>query len=374
MSEIGRGDCWWKWHFKETKTPTPSNFTRGSLRRKGVEEGVTAKIVDYMPDLLASPSTEVCKRTWELLKHMVDYLFYEQLAFPMPLCGLPISHLCDGDCAESMFYILTDLSLDVAIDAEVLDGIAELLGARSSWVRVNSCKLAGVLAAHYSTMSPILQLVSILRTQRYSCLEASIYALCQISRSAHGLQVVIEANTLENLLELLERPLGMLPAGYCELLGALAGLDENAQTGLTALLGNTEIQPWTWWLVLRLVDREGSERPSDKRTLTTRESRLEKSLDSSHEHPPAPLQVARNWFIFASELLLDPPSKPPPKTLSEDTRMTGSGSDRSFKGAEVEERVFFMFSNVLHVHTARRVTLTALTPTALTPAYQSQST
>ncbi|KAJ7429959.1 hypothetical protein B0H11DRAFT_2264563 [Mycena galericulata] len=47
-------------------------------------------------------------------------------------------------------------------------------------------------------------------------------------------------------------------------------------------------------------------------------------------------------------LLLDPPSKPPPKTLSEDTRMTGSGSDRSFKGAEVEERVFFMFSNVLH--------------------------
>ncbi|KAJ7441317.1 hypothetical protein B0H11DRAFT_2252206 [Mycena galericulata] len=47
-------------------------------------------------------------------------------------------------------------------------------------------------------------------------------------------------------------------------------------------------------------------------------------------------------------LLLDPPSKPPPKTLSEDTRMMGSGSDRSFKGAEVEERVFFMFSNVLH--------------------------
>ncbi|KAJ7491420.1 armadillo-type protein, partial [Mycena galericulata] len=300
--------------------------------RKGVEEGVTAKIVDYIPDLLASPSTEVLNLTWELLKDMVDYLSTAQLAFHKPLRGVPISVLCDyspgnsdRDCAESTFSAVTDLWLDnpqyVAIEAEVLDGVVELLGARPVWIRVNSCKLAGALASHYSTKSPILQLkvckklVSVLRsTQSYSCLEASIYALCQISRSARGLRVVIEAKTLENLLELLERPLGMLPAGYCELLGALAsveldlqpavrlrlasllrGLDENVQTGLTALLGNTEIQPWTWWLVLRLVDREGSERPSDKRTLTTGESRLKKSLDSSHEHPPAPLQVAR-WL------------------------------------------------------------------------------
>ncbi|KAJ6591907.1 hypothetical protein B0H10DRAFT_2197432 [Mycena sp. CBHHK59/15] len=55
----------------------------------------------------------------------------------------------------------------------------------------------------------------------------------------------------------------------------------------------------------------------------------------------------RNWFIFAPALLPDPPSKTPPKMLSEDARMTGSGSDRSFKGAEVEERVVFVFSNVL---------------------------
>ncbi|KAJ6603983.1 hypothetical protein B0H10DRAFT_1957558 [Mycena sp. CBHHK59/15] len=54
-----------------------------------------------------------------------------------------------------------------------------------------------------------------------------------------------------------------------------------------------------------------------------------------------------NWFIFAPALLPDPPSKTPPKMLSEDARMTGSGSDRSFKGAEVEERVVFVFSNVL---------------------------
>ncbi|KAJ6569992.1 hypothetical protein B0H10DRAFT_2238033 [Mycena sp. CBHHK59/15] len=54
-----------------------------------------------------------------------------------------------------------------------------------------------------------------------------------------------------------------------------------------------------------------------------------------------------NWFIFAPALLPDPPSKTPPKMLSEDARMTGSGSDQSFKGAEVEERVVFVFSNVL---------------------------
>ncbi|KAJ6608197.1 hypothetical protein B0H10DRAFT_2439210 [Mycena sp. CBHHK59/15] len=54
-----------------------------------------------------------------------------------------------------------------------------------------------------------------------------------------------------------------------------------------------------------------------------------------------------NWFIFAPALLPDPPSKTPPKMLSEDARMTGSGSDRSFKGSEVEERVVFVFSNVL---------------------------
>ncbi|KAJ6607731.1 hypothetical protein B0H10DRAFT_2439420 [Mycena sp. CBHHK59/15] len=57
--------------------------------------------------------------------------------------------------------------------------------------------------------------------------------------------------------------------------------------------------------------------------------------------------ACRNWFIFAPVLLPDPPSKTPPKMLSEDARMTGSGSDRSFKGSEVEERVVFVFSNVL---------------------------
>ncbi|KAJ6579318.1 hypothetical protein B0H10DRAFT_1962992 [Mycena sp. CBHHK59/15] len=60
------------------------------------------------------------------------------------------------------------------------------------------------------------------------------------------------------------------------------------------------------------------------------------------------------------------------RKLSEDARMTGSGSYQSFKGAEVEERVVFVFSNVLQC--ARRVTLTALIPTALTPADPSRRT
>ncbi|KAJ6556932.1 hypothetical protein B0H10DRAFT_2201494 [Mycena sp. CBHHK59/15] len=50
-----------------------------------------------------------------------------------------------------------------------------------------------------------------------------------------------------------------------------------------------------------------------------------------------------NWFIFAPALLPDRPSKTPPKMLSEDARMTGSESDRSFKGAEVEERRLRVF-------------------------------
>ncbi|KAJ6579008.1 hypothetical protein B0H10DRAFT_1963080 [Mycena sp. CBHHK59/15] len=68
---------------------------------------------------------------------------------------------------------------------------------------------------------------------------------------------------------------------------------------------------------------------------------------------------------------LTPHRKPRPRCC-QDARMTGSGSDRSFKGAEVEERVVFVFSNVLQC--ARRVTLTALIPTALTPADPSRRT
>ncbi|KAJ7474440.1 hypothetical protein B0H11DRAFT_1918470 [Mycena galericulata] len=75
---------------------------------------------------------------------------------------------------------------------------------------------------------------------------------------------------------------------------------------------------------------------------------------STAPHPMNVLTLAQRKRLNRAQergkpaLLLDPPSKPPPKTLSEDARMTGSGSDRSFEGAEVEERVFFMFSNVLH--------------------------
>ncbi|KAJ7450083.1 hypothetical protein B0H11DRAFT_2331517 [Mycena galericulata] len=99
---------------------------------------------------------------------------------------------------------------------------------------------------------------------------------------------------------------------------------------------------------------------------------------STTPHPMNALTLAQRKRLNRAQergkpaLLIDPPWKPLPKTLSEDARMTGSGSDRSFKGAEVEEQVFFVFSNVLQC--ARRVALTALTPTALTPPYQSRST
>ncbi|KAJ7677016.1 hypothetical protein DFH06DRAFT_1122293 [Mycena polygramma] len=109
-----------------------------------------------------------------------------------------------------------------------------------------------------------------------------------------------------------------LPTGYCELVQTLAchnlplyygelqfhlspkrnaqrwisGPDEYTRRCLTALLlsGDPKVQTWTWWLVLRLVDREAVANPSFVRGFTARRSEEETSTELS----PNPATVA-SW-------------------------------------------------------------------------------
>ncbi|KAJ7436969.1 armadillo-type protein [Mycena galericulata] len=276
-----------------------------SKSREGAETVIDAKAANYLEQLLRSESAEISRRTWELMKQLASHESTAPAIFPLILRGHDFD-LPHGLPADAIWTLLDIAKWSnsagwrwEAVDKDVLDGIAQLLESRQPLVCRFACTVAGNIAAHrHPAASAVLgvkvcvQLVSLIRTVSGSLTEAAIYALCRICRLQHGVQDAVEANTLEKLWNLLElSPTAELPAGYCELVRTLeyrsltssaimslpsslrpyiSGPAENTRSCLTALLlsGDPEVQTWTWWLVLRLVDREAVENPSFVRGFT----------------------------------------------------------------------------------------------------------
>ncbi|KAJ7437918.1 armadillo-type protein [Mycena galericulata] len=311
-----------------------------SKSREGAETVIDAKAANYLEQLLKSESAEISRRTWELMKQLASHESTAPVIFPLVLRGHDFD-LPDGLPADAIWTLLdiAKWSDDAdwrweAVDKEVLDGTAELLKSRQPLVCRFACAVAGNMAAYrHPAASAVLgvkicvQLVSLIRNGSGTLTEAAIYALCRICRLQHGVQDVVEAKTLEKLWQLLDWKsprMTELPAGYCELMQTLAyrsltssaivslpsslrvrlasllcGPDENTRSCLTALLlsGDSEVQTWAWWLVLRLVDREAVEKPSAVQGFTTRSSELENSANPSPNPVTISSQTAQRFDV-----------------------------------------------------------------------------
>ncbi|KAJ6502785.1 armadillo-type protein [Mycena vitilis] len=275
---------------------------------QGAKMVTDANAADYLEQLLKSESTEVRRRTWELTRHLASHELTAPVIFPLVMRGCDFD-LSDGLPADAIYTLMnlakwfqgTDWRWDT-FDKDVFDGIPELLTSQQPLVRRFACAVAGKIAAHGHPAAPTIlglqtceRLVSLMRNGPGTLTEAAIYALCRICRLQHGVLDAVEAKIVEQLWELLDPKLSALPAGYCELVQTLAyhsvtspfiitlssplrikftsllrGPDKSTRSSLRALLlsGDPEVQTWTWWLVLRLVDREAVENPSFVRGLT----------------------------------------------------------------------------------------------------------
>ncbi|KAJ7677019.1 armadillo-type protein [Mycena polygramma] len=274
---------------------------------QGAKMVIEAKAANYLEQLLKSERAEIRTQTWVLMKQLASHEVTAPMIFPLIMGGHDFD-LPDGLPADAIYTLMNIAKWSdgtrwhwEAVDREVLNGISQLLESQQPLVCRFACAVAGKIAAHgHPAASAILgmevcvKLVSIMCNGPGTLTEAAIYALCRIYRLPHGVQDAVEAKIVEQLWTLLDPELPALPAGYCELVQILAyhsltspaiitlssplrikftsllrGPDKSTRSSLKALLlsGDPEVQTWTWWLVLRLVDREAVENPSFVRGL-----------------------------------------------------------------------------------------------------------
>ncbi|KAJ7895721.1 armadillo-type protein [Mycena leptocephala] len=189
----------------------------------GAQAALEAKTLDHVAELLQSPQSGVQRWTcWMVGGFALVGLLRDQ----------------PGEVIEAAMYALHEISswpngAQAALDAKILDHVAELLQSPQSGVRRWTCWMVGSFAKHKSTavailgLKPCPQLVGLLHYQPVEVIEAAMYALYEISSWPDGVQAALEAKTLDHVVELLESP----------------------QSG---------VQQWTRWMVGRFAKHEST--------------------------------------------------------------------------------------------------------------------
>ncbi|KAJ6531049.1 armadillo-type protein [Mycena capillaripes] len=128
------------------------------------------------------------------------------------------------------------------VTAKMLDHVLELLESQSSNVREETCLLIGRLIGHESTapavldLKPCLWLVTLLRDKHHDVVAAAALALSQIASSLDGVQTIIDAKTLDYVLELLDSRRSNVRRSICMLVGNIAGHQFTALAVLNSML------------------------------------------------------------------------------------------------------------------------------------------
>ncbi|KAJ7850574.1 armadillo-type protein [Mycena leptocephala] len=204
------------------------------------QAALEVKTLDHVVELLESPQSEVRKWTCGTVGRFAEHESTAVAILGLKPCPQLVGLLCDQpvEVVEGAMFALSQIvfwpdGAQVALEAKTLDHVAELLQSPESEVRRQTCWTVGRFALHESTamavlgLKPCPQLVGLLRDQPVEVIEATMYALYEISSWPDGAQAALEANTLDHVAELLESP----------------------QSG---------VQQWTRWIVGRFAKHEST--------------------------------------------------------------------------------------------------------------------
>ncbi|KAF8171378.1 armadillo-type protein [Mycena galopus ATCC 62051] len=170
-----------------------------ALRADGAQAAVEAKILDCVAELLASPDYVVWTDTWEILRRLASHK-------TAATCVQLVSLLRDKNpkVVEEVLTRLWQITEQVggaqaAVDANILDCVAELLASPNQYVRRFTCMMLLNLASHEITVTAVLnvkpcfQLVSVLCDKNCAAHYFAVGALRQIARRGDGAQAVVDA-------------------------------------------------------------------------------------------------------------------------------------------------------------------------------------
>ncbi|KAJ6522642.1 armadillo-type protein [Mycena vulgaris] len=179
--------------------------------------------------LLESRNAEVQRLTCDLLECLAGQSLNRTAAWVASVCKQLVSLLRDESenvrvkALGLLCWIANNTeSAQAAVDAHVLDGVAELLASPNATIRAQSCELLIALGSHKATESAVLEanscelLVTLLRN--------AIRALYWITRSTEAMQAALDTNLLDHVAELLESPTPYTRYLMCSMLAAHNGM------------------------------------------------------------------------------------------------------------------------------------------------------
>ncbi|KAJ7852428.1 armadillo-type protein [Mycena leptocephala] len=266
---------------------------------EGAQAAVNANVLECVAKLLESPNEEVHKRTRHMLEELVrpETTAREAVEYLVSLLNSGNLKTIES-AAETLYRICGSFQgAQAAVDANVLEYVAKLLGSPNEEVRKWTCDMLETLARHeITTRVTVGYLVPLLHGGNLKVIEIAAATLYRISGSSRYAQEAVDANVSESAAKLLESPneevrkwtksqLSVLEPGVdlysggkfrviestAETLYRIATSPQGAQAAVEAnvlecvaklLESPNEIQKWTWYMLEELARHETTTRPA----------------------------------------------------------------------------------------------------------------
>ncbi|KAJ7257953.1 armadillo-type protein [Mycena haematopus] len=207
----------------------------------GAKAMVDAKVLDHVLILFKSPTPSIRRWACELVGRLANHNSTRSAVLKLNPC-VQIVSLLGGDDSEVIRAATFALSLiaptadgaKAVVDAKALDYVLALLESPNPYSRIWTCLMVGRLVCYQSTMPAILELkpcvrlVSLLQHEDPEVVLGAMFALSQIAQWIDGAEAVVDAKTLDYVLELLKSPDAGIRKWTCVLVGELAGHESTA--------------------------------------------------------------------------------------------------------------------------------------------------
>ncbi|KAJ7850571.1 armadillo-type protein [Mycena leptocephala] len=207
----------------------------------GAQAALEAKTLDHVVELLQSPQSGVREWTCWMVGSFARHESTAVAVLGLKPCPQLVGLLRNqpAEVVKDAMYALSEIAswpdgVQAALEAKILDHVAELLQSPQSGVRQLTCSTVGRFAKHESTavavlgLKPCPQLVGLLCDQPVEVIEAAMYALHEISFWPDGAQAALEAKTLNHVVELLESPQSGVRKWTCWTVGRFAKHESTA--------------------------------------------------------------------------------------------------------------------------------------------------
>ncbi|KAJ6517013.1 armadillo-type protein [Mycena vulgaris] len=212
-----------------------------AMNPEGAQAIIGAHVLDDLAEVLKSPNFNVRARTRELLGELASHKAAVPRILWANFCELLVTLLRNEnllviESATRALYLITKSpeGMQAALDANLLEYVAELLESRRWYTREVMCKM---LAAHDGMLATLVggmhckQLVSLMGRQGE---EYVVEALRWIAKSPEGAQAVVNAGVLNSVNYLLDSPSLHVQREACEMLGVLASHGSTVTAVLSA--------------------------------------------------------------------------------------------------------------------------------------------